>query len=51
MWEMALSCLKHMKSILFMFTLRPVAPVAYSRQCSQDSAWADVFVRSSRSYT
>ena len=36
------SCLKHMNSVLFVFTVRPMPPAAYPRLCCRDSAWAGV---------
>ena len=46
--EIAPSCLKHMYSVLFAFTKRPMPSAACSRLCSRDSAWADVFASSAR---
>ena len=40
--------LKHMKSVLFLFIWRPMAPAAGSRLCSWDLVWAGVFAQSAR---
>ena len=42
--EIVPSQLKHMYSVLFAFTWRPMPPAAYSRLCSMDLAWVGVFV-------
>ena len=47
--EMAPSYFKHMNSVLFAFTWRPVPPAACSRLCRRDSDLVDVFARSTRS--
>ena len=44
--EMGLSWFKHMYTVLFVFTSRPMPPDVCSRQCSRDSAWVGVFTRS-----
>ena len=38
--------LKHVYSVLFTFTWRPMPPATGSRLCSRDSAWVSVFTRS-----
>ena len=46
--EMITSCLKHMNSVLFVFTQRPMPPVACSRLCSRDLPWAGAFAKNAR---
>ena len=41
------SYLKHIYSVLLVFTYRLILPVACSRLCSRDSAWAGAFKKSS----
>ena len=48
-YTMGTSHLKHMYSVLFVFTWCPMPPAICSRLCSQDSAWAGVFTRSAQS--
>ena len=45
--EMAPSQLKHMYSVLLVFTRRIMSPAACSWLCSKDSAWVGIFARSS----
>ena len=49
--EMAPSCLKHMYSVLFAFTWRPMPLAVCSRLCNRDLAWAGVLARSGISFT